>query len=64
MTHKQSVATARREPPPEKLTYAEFLAWADEDTPAEWVDGAVVIASPASKHHQDIVGFVYEVLRS
>ncbi len=26
VVHKQSVATARRESPPEKLTYAAFLA--------------------------------------
>jgi hypothetical protein len=25
--------------PPLRMTYEEFLAWADEDTHAEWVDG-------------------------
>jgi hypothetical protein len=25
------------------MTYEEFLAWADEDTRAEWVDGEVVV---------------------
>jgi Uma2 family endonuclease len=38
-----------------KLTYEEFLAWADEDTLAEWVDGDVIMASPASFEHQQIV---------
>ena len=28
--------------PPARMTYEEFLDWADEDTRAEWVDGAVV----------------------
>jgi len=48
----------------DKMTYEEFLAWADEDTLAEWVDGEVVMYSPASKRHQDISGFLYEVFRA
>ncbi len=39
---------------PREMTYEEFLAWADEDTLAEWVDGEVVMYSPASKRHQEI----------
>jgi hypothetical protein len=31
-----------------RMTYDEFLEWADEDSLAEWVDGAIVMASPAS----------------
>lgn len=50
--------------PPQKMTYEEFLAWADEDTLAEWVDGEVVMYSPASKQHQDITSFLYEVIRA
>jgi len=50
--------------PPKKMTYEEFLDWADEDTLAEWVDGEVVIYSPASDRHQDISGFLESVLRS
>ncbi len=46
-----------------RLTYEEFLAWADEDTLAEWVDGEVVMYSPASDRHQDISGFLESVLR-
>ncbi len=45
-----------------KMTYEEFLAWADEDTLAEWVDGEVVMYSPASKQHQLLVGFLEKVL--
>lgn len=51
-------------PPPAKMTYEEFLAWADEDTLAEWVDGEVVMYSPASKRHQDLADFLTSVLRS
>jgi Uma2 family endonuclease len=46
------------------VTYEEFLAWADEDTLAEWVDGEAVMYSPASDRHQDISGFLESVLRS
>jgi len=49
---------------PKRVTYEEFLAWADEDTLAEWVDGEVVMYTPASKLHQDVAGFLTSVLRS
>ena len=45
-----------------KVTYEEFLAWANEDTLAEWVNGEVVMYSPASKQHQQIVSFLEKVL--
>jgi Uma2 family endonuclease len=50
--------------PPEKhkMTYEEFLAWCDEDTWAEWVDGEVVMVSPASERHQALAGFLTSVL--
>ena len=49
---------AMPEPPARpKMTYEEFLAWADEDTLAEWVDGEVVMTSPASNRHQDLTAF-------
>jgi Uma2 family endonuclease len=43
---------------PVKITYEEFLAWADEDTWAEWVNGEVIIMTPASLRHQQIVTFL------
>ena len=49
-------------PPPRKMTYEEFLAWADEDTLAEWVDGEVRMYSPASKRHQSLVDFLLRVM--
>ncbi|OGO42229.1 MAG: hypothetical protein A2Z04_05645, partial [Chloroflexi bacterium RBG_16_57_9] len=48
--------------PKEKMTFEEFLAWCDEDTWAEWVDGEVIMVSPASKQHQFIGGFLEKVL--
>jgi len=47
---------------PRRMTYEEFLAWADEDARAEWVDGEVVMSSPASDRHQDILRFLTVVL--
>jgi len=44
------------------MSYEEFLDWCDEDTLAEWVDGEVIMASPASFGHQALVGFLLKVL--
>ena len=41
-----------------KMTYEEFLAWADEDVHAEWVDGEVIIHMTAKQRHQAVVGFL------
>jgi Uma2 family endonuclease len=46
---------------PTSMTYEEFLEWCDEDTLAEWVDGQVLMTSPASEPHQTIVGFLIQV---
>lgn len=46
-----------RHPRPGKLTCEDFLDWCDEDTLAEWVDGEVVMVSPASLRHQDLGNF-------
>lgn len=49
--------------PSAKITYEEFLAQADEDVYAEWVDGEVIEMSPASDKHQDVVGFLAPLFR-
>jgi Uma2 family endonuclease len=51
-------------PAPLRMSYAEFLEWKDEDTLAEWADGEVVMTSPASLAHQDIGGFLFEVINT
>lgn len=53
-----STSTAEQ---PQHMSYEEFLDWCDEDTLAEWVDGQVVMASPASEPHQRIVDFLVQV---
>jgi len=50
------------QPGAKKMTYAEFLAWADEDTLAEWVNGEVIMTSPASDRHQDLIRFLTSLL--
>lgn len=47
-----------------KLTYEQFLAGVDEDLLAEWVNGEVVMSSPASYVHQNLSGFLTSVLRT
>lgn len=66
--YTMSQQTVQREPhetpPPAPITYEEFLDWADEDTLAEWVDGEIVMTSPASLRHQQLAAFVFELLSS
>lgn len=61
-----NIAIERAEPkapPPGPVTFEEFLEWCDEDTHAEWVNGAIVMMSPASDQHQDLSDFLLAVLR-
>ena len=50
------------QPPLPRMTYEEFLAWADEDTHAEWVDGEVILMSPVAKVHQLLAQFLASIL--
>jgi Uma2 family endonuclease len=44
------------------MSYEEFLAWADEDTHAEWVDGEVIIHMPPKNIHQTTLAFLHRLL--
>jgi Uma2 family endonuclease len=46
-----------------QMTEEEFVAWCDEDTRAEWVDGEVIMPSPANLKHVDLAGFLNLILR-
>lgn len=61
---RRELLTALFRAPSEKprMTYEQFLDWLDEDTLAEWVDGEVVIASPASLRHQEIAKLLLRTL--
>ena len=48
--------------PPPRMTYEEFLEWGD-GIRAEWVDGEVIVMSPASEPHQNLGGLLSSLLR-
>lgn len=48
--------------PPPRMTYEEFLDWAN-GIRAEWVDGEVIVMSPASEPRQNLNGFLSSLLR-
>ena len=56
------LATSERPLPSLPVSYEEFLVWADEDTHAEWVDGRIILMSPASLEHQDLILFLARLL--
>lgn len=51
-----------RRAPKEKMSFDEFLDWCDEDTHAEWVDGEIIMTSPASMPHQQLGGLLNTLL--
>ncbi|MGH2562313.1 MAG: Uma2 family endonuclease [Thermomicrobiales bacterium] len=44
------------------MTYDEFLAWAGEETRAEWVDGEVIILEMPKSIHQRLVALLLRLL--
>jgi len=49
--------------PKRYMSEAEFVAWCDSDTRAEWVDGKVVVMSPSSVEQDDLNGWLLSLLR-
>lgn len=49
--------------PDQPITEEAFVAWCDEDTRAEWVDGKIIMMSPASRDHIDLNGWLCSLLR-
>jgi len=47
---------------PPKMSYEEFLKWADGKH-TEWVKGMVILMSPVSFFHQNIIEFLIAILR-
>lgn len=41
-----------------RMSYEQFLQWANEDVHAEWVDGEVIVFMPPNSRHQGLVGFL------
>jgi len=61
MTQRVKAAPASEQPL--RMTFEEFLEWADEDTHAEWVNGEVIWMSPLSDEHQDLEIWLLTILR-
>jgi Uma2 family endonuclease len=61
MAQKTPTGSATSVAPP-RMTYEQFLEWADEDTNAEWVNGEIVWMSPESDPHQKLALFLLRVL--
>lgn len=59
----QQVLARSRPEPLGKIGYEEFLAWLDDETHAEWVDGEVVFMSPVTDRLSDLGGFLLAILR-
>ena len=62
MTETRAPKSTREAPLEPPVSYEEFLAWADEDVRAEWIDGDIQIMSPASSTHQRLVRFLSNTL--
>lgn len=45
-----------------RMSYDDYLAWAEEDIHAEWVDGEVIIQMPPKRPHQLVVVFLLRLL--
>jgi Uma2 family endonuclease len=61
VTAKVEASTSTQKTPL-RMSYEEFLAWADEDVHAEWVNGEVIIQMPPKEEHQRIVDFLLALL--
>jgi len=49
-------------PIPHPMTEEEFETWCDEDVRAEYVDGEVIVHTPASTRHNDMMWFLGTLL--
>ncbi len=47
---------------PLRMSYEEFLDWADEDVHAEWINGEVIVQMPPKEIHQSYVEFLLHLL--
>jgi Uma2 family endonuclease len=47
---------------PTRMTEAQFVAWCDSHTWAEWVDGKVILMSPVDIVHADLSAFLMQLV--
>ncbi|HJQ82703.1 MAG TPA: Uma2 family endonuclease [Candidatus Binatia bacterium] len=48
---------------PRSMTEDEFVAWCNEDTNAEWVDGVVILKEPVSADHDEVAWWLRTLLQ-
>jgi Uma2 family endonuclease len=58
----QNALSKTADSPPRFATFEEFIEWVDEDISAEWINGDVIIMSPASTQHQYVGGFLHHII--
>lgn len=46
-----------------RMTEEEFVAWCDDNTHAEWVDGEVIFMPPISGEHDELGGWLHILVR-
>lgn len=63
MAQELKIHTPTSANPPLRMTFEEFLEWYDEETPAEWVDGEVILMSPVSSRHEILAAFLSALLQ-
>jgi len=59
---EEPISTVQAALPPTPISFEDFLEWVDEDTRAEWVDGRIIMTSPAGDNHQMIRDFLVKVV--
>jgi Uma2 family endonuclease len=59
--HQPSTAPTGHDQPL-RMSYEEFLAWADEDVHAEWVNGEVIVQMPPKEPHQRVLAFLMSLM--
>jgi Uma2 family endonuclease len=59
----ESLAGDVKPHPGRRMTEKEFVEWVDDKTPAEWVDGEVIIMPPANDDHDDFIHWLRYVLQ-
>lgn len=61
---KSKKTSGPRSHPGRRMSEDEFVAWCDENTRAEWVDGDVLVMAPNNLDHIESSDFLLELMRS
>ncbi len=59
-----NISTEKVAPQRLKMSYEEYLEFANDSEVMEWIDGEVIIYMPPVHKHQAIIGFLHQLLNS